>query len=158
MTLKGPDDRIPGVIARPPLIYLGFLSGGLALDVFWPSRIFATPLGIVVGVVVVALGAGLLAWSVATFRRAGTPVQTRRPTAVLVTAGPYRFSRNPIYIALALIHVGLALLADSAWALVLLAPALAIVRLGVIAPEEAYLATRFGDAFAAYTARVRRWL
>jgi protein-S-isoprenylcysteine O-methyltransferase Ste14 len=65
---------------------------------------------------------------------------------------------NPIYIALALIHVGLALLADSAWALVLLAPALAIVRLGVIAPEEAYLATRFGDAFAAYTARVRRWL
>lgn len=158
MTQQTSDDRGPGVIARPPLIYLGFLAGGLALDVFWPSRIFGAPFGVGLGAVVVVLGAALLAWAAATFRGAGTPVQTSRPTATLVTDGPYRFSRNPIYVALSLVHAGIALLTDSAWALVLLAPALAIVRLGVVAREETYLAHRFGDTYAAYRARVRRWL
>jgi protein-S-isoprenylcysteine O-methyltransferase Ste14 len=96
-----------------------------------------------------------------TFRvlsRAHTPVDPRRPTTALVTEGPFRYSRNPIYVALTLLYLGVAFLVNALWILLLAMPALVVLHYGVIAREEAYLARKFGTAYHQYTAQVRRWL
>ena len=80
------------------------------------------------------------------------------PATALVTSGPYRFSRNPGYLALTLAYIGISVAADTVWMLALLLPALAIVRYGVIAREERYLEGKFGEAYLAYKAAVGRWL
>jgi protein-S-isoprenylcysteine O-methyltransferase Ste14 len=81
-----------------------------------------------------------------------------KPTTALVTEGPFRYSRNPIYVALTLLYVGVALLINALWILLLIVPAVLVLRYGVIAREEAYLARKFGDAYRQYMAQVRRWL
>jgi protein-S-isoprenylcysteine O-methyltransferase Ste14 len=91
------------------------------------------------------------------FRRAGTDVRPDQPTTALVTDGIYRYSRNPLYIAQALIYAGIALAADSLWALALLVPTLIVIRYGVIAREEAYLERKFSDDYRRYKTAVRRW-
>jgi protein-S-isoprenylcysteine O-methyltransferase Ste14 len=81
-----------------------------------------------------------------------------KPTTALVTEGPFRYSRNPIYVALTLLYVGVALLINALWILLLVVPAVLVLRYGVIAREEAYLTRKFGDAYRQYTTQVRRWL
>ena len=90
--------------------------------------------------------------------RAHTSVDPMKPTTALVTEGAFRYSRNPIYVALTLLYVGVALLINALWILLLVVPALVVLRYGVIAREEAYLTRKFGDAYRQYTAQVRRWL
>ena len=150
----------PGVIAPPPLLFLGALAAGAALD-FWLLRAstglpgwFRWGLGAVLAVAMV----GLLAAAFGRFRRAGTNVEPWRPSTALVTEGVYRFTRNPIYLAMALGYLGVALVADSVVALILLPPTLALLQVGVIAREERYLAGKFGDDYRRYMASVRRWL
>jgi protein-S-isoprenylcysteine O-methyltransferase Ste14 len=92
------------------------------------------------------------------FERAGTNHGTHKPATALVTGGLNRFSRNPIYISLSLIYAGIALLANSAWALVLLVPLLIVMHYGVIVREERYLEMKFGEDYRRYKAAVRRWL
>lgn len=155
-----PSSDTPGVIAPPPLLFLGGLAVGAALD-FWLLR---TSIGLPgwfrlgAGAVLAAAAVGLLAGAFGRFRRAGTAVEPWRPSTALVTDGVYRFTRNPIYLAMALLHLGLALAVDSVVLLVLLAPLLALVQVGVIAREERYLAGKFGDDYRRYMASVRRWL
>jgi protein-S-isoprenylcysteine O-methyltransferase Ste14 len=91
-------------------------------------------------------------------RRAGTNIRPDQPTLALVTDGAFRFSRNPLYLAAAGLYVGVALLVHALWPLVLLIPMLAVLQWGVVAREERYLEAKFGDAYRAYKARVRRWL
>ncbi len=91
-------------------------------------------------------------------RRAGTNIETHRPTETIVTDGPYRYSRNPLYIGLMSLYSGAAVMGDSLWVLGLLAPLLVVMHFGVILREEAYLERKFGDVYRAYRARVRRWL
>jgi protein-S-isoprenylcysteine O-methyltransferase Ste14 len=81
-----------------------------------------------------------------------------KPTTALVTEGPFRYSRNPSYVALTLLYVGVALLINALWILLLVVPALVVLRYGVIAREEAYLTRKFGEAYRQYTTQVRRWL
>lgn len=92
------------------------------------------------------------------FRRAGTHVAPGQPAAALVTAGPYRFTRNPIYIGFVLVYFGLSIVLTSVWILLLLLPVVLILQRGVVLREEAYLERKFGEAYRAYTARVPRWL
>jgi protein-S-isoprenylcysteine O-methyltransferase Ste14 len=108
--------------------------------------------------VLISAGFGLLGWAITSFRRAGTNVPTNRPALALVVTGPYRFSRNPIYVGGTLAYLGLALAVDGVWLAALLAPFLLILRYGVIAREERYLEAKFGAAYRAYTQNVRRWL
>lgn len=110
------------------------------------------------GGALIALGGALLVWSMKSFRNAGTAVPIGRPTTVIVSSGPYRYSRNPIYIGLTAIYLGIGIAADSQWVLALTVPMLAIVRFGVIAREEAYLEKKFGQTYLAYKDRVRRWV
>ena len=92
------------------------------------------------------------------FRRAGTAVEPWRPSTALVTGGVYRFTRNPIYLGMALLYFGLALAVDSAVTLALLLPLLALVQVGVVSREERYLEAKFGDDYRRYRAAVRRWI
>ena len=91
-------------------------------------------------------------------RRAGTNVRPDQPATTIVMGGPFRFTRNPLYVGTTGLYVGVALLVDALRPLVLLVPLLAIVEWGVICREERYLEAKFGDAYRTYRARVRRWL
>ena len=159
----GADSRDnSGVVAPPPPIYgagiaLGLAAYWLAPLPLWPAGVASGPRW-TTGAVLFAAAGLLAAWAMLRFSRAGTPVPTWRPTTALVVEGPYRFSRNPIYVALSLAYASLGIGFDNAWLLALLAPVLAVVRYGVVAREERYLEQRFGDDYRRYKARVRRWL
>jgi len=111
-----------------------------------------------VGGAVFALALALAAWAIATLTRAGSNVPTSMPTMTIVDAGPYRFTRNPIYLGMIVGLIGLAIAFDSLWLLVALMPFALVIRYGVVACEEAYLERKFGDVYRRYRSRVRRWL
>ncbi len=90
--------------------------------------------------------------------QARTQIQTTQPTTTIVEEGPYRFTRNPIYLGMVLGLIGLAVAFNSLWLFVLLVPFYLVIRYGVVAREEAYLDRKFGDVYLAYKARVGRWL
>ena len=154
-----PDDKDnPGVIARPPLLTLGaFLIGG-ALEWIRPTCIHGGALRSVVGLLLAGGGVALIAVAMRQFRAAGTNIETHRPSEAIVTTGLYARSRNPIYVAMAVILVGLGLAIDSLWVIAMVVPLLLVLRFGVIAREERYLTRKFGEPYRAYTTRVRRWL
>jgi len=155
MADNSPD--IAHVIAPPPLIYALPLLAGLLLDHYYPQAIVPQSWAHILGPLVVVLGFfGLPA--VLAFRRAGTHPQPWKPTTALVVTGPYRFSRNPMYVGFTLFYLGISVWVNSLWPLLLLPLVLVVMSRGVIAREERYLERRFGDDYRAYRARVRRWL
>ena len=97
-------------------------------------------------------------WAIVTIRKAGTRVETYKPTTAIVVNGPYRFTRNPIYLGMVLGQIGVAVAFDSLWILATLVLFYLVIRYGVIAREEAYLERRFDDLYLGYKSRVRRWL
>ena|ERR1700676_641481 len=147
------------VIIRPPIAWAVSVLAGLALNRLTPLPFVpaVAPAGWVGGMVF-ALALALLAWAIATITRAGSNVPTNRPTTTIVEAGPYRFTRNPIYLSMTLGLIGLAIALNSLWLLLTLIPFALVIRYGVIAREEAYLERKFGDVYSRYRARVRRWL
>lgn len=156
MTVAERDN--PGVVAPPPLLALCAIAAGFAVEAAWPSALPAQGARIVAGLAIFALGFALAGWAIFAFRRAGTGVETRKPSTTVVAAGPYRFSRNPIYLGMVLGIVGVGIAAGSAWVIAMLVPFLAVIRTGVIAREEAYLDAKFGEDYRRYRAGVRRWL
>jgi protein-S-isoprenylcysteine O-methyltransferase Ste14 len=143
------------VVAPPPLIFLAGILVALGLEELAPIEV-ALPAW--AGMVLVGLALVVFLWSLSRFLRAGTPVSPHRPTRTLITSGPYRVSRNPLYVALTGTQTGIALWTDNAWMLGMLLPLLFVMRYGVIAREERYLEARFGAAYLEYKRRVRRWL
>ena len=107
---------------------------------------------------VFGLALALAAWAIVTITRAGSNVPTNQPTTTIVRSGPYRFTRNPIYLGMFLGLIGLAIAFDNLWLLMMLVPFALVVRYGVVAREEAYLERKFGDVYCGYRSRVRRWL
>jgi protein-S-isoprenylcysteine O-methyltransferase Ste14 len=140
----------------PPLIFVaGFVLGRL-VGQLWPLGA-ATPALEAIGAVIAGAGLALVTWAMSTFILAGTPIMPNRPATTLVTHGPYRYSRNPMYTALTLLYIGLALATATLWALVFLPVVLYVLHRAVIAREERYLTQAFGDAYREYTRSVRRW-
>ena len=156
MALNSKD--MPGVIAPPPFIYLGFVVVGFLIGFFLPFPVLPSILRYLVGGVLIA--GGLIPFSLAIWmlRKAGTNIPTRKPTTTIVSSGPYRFTRNPIYLGMSIIYTGIAVAADSIWVLALLVPGLVIMNIGVIAREERYLERKFGEEYRQYRSSVRRWL
>jgi protein-S-isoprenylcysteine O-methyltransferase Ste14 len=148
----------PGVVAAPPLIYASVLSAGLLAEALFPvgflpraiARAFGWPL----------LGAGLLLiiLGLRALRNAGTNVNPYEPTTSLVLEGPYRFTRNPLYLGLTLVYSGITIRANALWATLLLPFVLVLMQRGVIDREERYLERLFGEEYVSYKARVRRWV
>ena len=147
------------VVVRPPIAWLLSVLAGLALHwlmplPFMPPAVSARWLG----AAVFAAALALFAWAIVTMTRAGSNVPTNMPTKTIVDAGPYRFTRNPIYLAMFFGLVGLAMAFDSLWLLAVLVHFALVIRTGVVAREEVYLERKFGDVYRAYSSRVRRWL
>jgi protein-S-isoprenylcysteine O-methyltransferase Ste14 len=154
---RGPDVRIP-----PPLLYAMPLVTGFIVQHFVPTNIVSGPeptrILRLVGVAEIAIALGLFAWAVSTFRRLRTPVVPIRRARALAEEGPFKLTRNPMYLGLTVLYVGIAFVANAFWPLVFLPEAIALTYLFAIRLEEAYLTREFGDAYKAYCSRVRRWL
>jgi protein-S-isoprenylcysteine O-methyltransferase Ste14 len=154
----GDDRDTAGVVAPPPLIYLAGLAVGFVLEALLPGAdlpaLVQWGLG---GLLVVAAIALLASFNVA-FSRKGTAVEPWKPTTAIVTTGPYRITRNPAYLGMALLYVGIAVMSSALWVLVLLPIVLAVIDRLVIAREERYLEHKFGREYLDFKARVRRWI
>ncbi|WP_377844027.1 methyltransferase family protein [Bosea sp. UC22_33] len=149
-----------GVRFPPPFIYLGALLLGLAAERFVPLRSFGIDRHWVIGAgaLLVIAGAALMLSAAGLFRRLGTNVRPSRPTKLIAKTGPYRWTRNPMYLGMALTHAGLAIGLDGPIALALLPLVLIVIQTRVIAREERYLEAKFGADYRQYKAEVRRWL
>ncbi|HXV36058.1 MAG TPA: isoprenylcysteine carboxylmethyltransferase family protein [Myxococcota bacterium] len=146
----------------PPLVFAAILVAGWALDWLWPWPIVPPGRGfaprIAGAAALIGLGFGLIACCVWHFKRAQTAVEPWRATTRIVTQGPYRYSRNPIYLGFALAGVGFALAFNNLWMLAGQLCFVLVVSELVIKREEAYLARKFGDAYSIYRSNTRRWL
>jgi protein-S-isoprenylcysteine O-methyltransferase Ste14 len=149
---------VANAVVRPPLVVLASLLAGAMLTVAWPLPFFPRGLSLPVGCFLTALAAALFSYSIRHFRMAGTPVPGNKPATAIVRSGPYRFSRNPIYLAFFALHLGLAIWVDSLWLVATLIPTVAIIAALVVPREERYLIGRFGPEYLDYKASVRRWL
>jgi len=148
------------ILAPPPLLFAVCLLGGYGLERLCPVDFPEVPVAVRLAAALPLLGLSLALglWALPLFRAHGTPVDPRRPTTSLIRRGPYRFSRNPLYLALLAAYAGFVFLLGSFWILLLL-PALALLlHFGVVRREERYLEARFGEEYRAYRAAVRRWL
>ena len=145
-------------IVRPPFVYLCGIILGLLLHFVWPVRLVSRIVNVSLGCSTVLVAVALFLYSVRTFRTAGTPVPGNRPTTTIVRTGPYRWSRNPVYLSFSLFQLGVAFWVNSLWLLVTLIPAVALMSFVVIPREERYLETRFPADYLPYRASVRRWL
>lgn len=147
-----------GVKVPPPLLYIAGIGLGFLLQALQPLNTWPRAVGIILALPCLGLGFALCAWAIGLFRRARTSLVPIVPSAVLVAEGPYRFTRNPMYLGLALIHAGVALWLQLGWGLLLLPVVLGVVHYSVILREEQYLERRFGEAYLRYRTQVRRWL
>jgi protein-S-isoprenylcysteine O-methyltransferase Ste14 len=154
---KGKQDT-SGVIAPPPLIYLAALIIGLVLHYLAPTPFIPRGLAYGLGGVLLMIAAWISISAERVMRKAGTAVKPTIPTTALVIEGPFRFTRNPLYVGLTLFYLGIAFAVQSFWALVLLLVVLVVMKRGVIDREEHYLERKFGADYLRYKERVRRWI
>lgn len=148
----------PGLCVHPPAVYLLAILAGVGLQLLWPIRVLPGWWGVVIGIVLIALGAAILPGVVGRFRRDGTAFDPHKPASALITDGPYRFSRNPGYVTLTLWHLGMGLILDNAWVLLLVIAPVLVMDRWAIPREERHLEERFGAKYISYKASVRRWL
>jgi protein-S-isoprenylcysteine O-methyltransferase Ste14 len=147
----------PGVILPPPLIYLlGFITS-LALNRRWPLPIIHGAAGRWAGLLLVVLAIALALFARSAMRRAGTNINPYKPTSTIVTSGPFRCSRNPLYVALTVLFVGLTFLSNTWWGVLLLLPIAVVMHWGVVLREERYLKKKFGVSYIEYRNTVRRY-
>ena len=148
----------PDVVARPPRIVFAFLAAGFGIGLFFETPDLYEPARYLGGSGLCIAGIALMAASLKQLGLARTPVETWRAATAVVVAGPYSRTRNPIYIAMMLLYLGIGVIA-SAPTVVALAPALfGVLHFGVVRREEDYLECKFGDAYLAYKQAVPRWV
>jgi protein-S-isoprenylcysteine O-methyltransferase Ste14 len=142
----------------PPVYFLICIALGVGLNQLLPAIPLTEPAASIAGWLLVALALIVNKWSVACFKRANTPLHVKREALIIVTSGPYRFSRNPLYLSMLAATAGAALIADLFWLLITLPVLAAFLDRKIIAKEETYLVEKFGAPYLAYQQAVRRWL
>jgi len=155
--MTGPSDS-PGVVVFPPALFGGALVLGLTLHWIRPVALLPPLTARLIGVVLLVLSGLLAHFAEAAMKRAGTNIRPDQPTLAIVTDGPFRFTRNPLYLAATGLYLAVTLLANSVWLLALLVPVLVVLDRGVVRREERYLEAKFGEPYRVYRTRVRRWL
>lgn len=153
MAPDSPQVRVP-----PPLFYALAVLGGFLLNHQWPMPIGGGMWIKGLAIVLIVASVVLASSGIRTFRRSRTSIVPVRPARALVVSGPYRFTRNPMYLGLAVLTGAVALLMDTWWPVLLLLPVLFTIQRFVITREEEYLQRRFGAEYLAYSRRVRRWV
>jgi protein-S-isoprenylcysteine O-methyltransferase Ste14 len=148
----------PGVVAFPGVLYALAFAAAYALNLAWPLPLMATEVARWIGVVLGVAGAILILAGVAAMRRARTNIYPALPATALVIVGPFRFTRNPLYVALTILFLGLAFEFNTVWGLAVLVPLLLVMHYGVILREERYLERKFGEPYREYCRKVRRYL
>lgn len=154
------DDR-PNLLFFPPLGFAVAVALSVVLQWLAPLGLMPprfTGWALALGLALIAAALGLALWGERTFKRAGTHVNPQRPALALVEDGPYRFTRNPMYLGMVLFLVGLGFAFALDWALPLAVALWAALHFGVVLREEAYLAAKFGDPYRVFIGRTRRWL
>lgn len=148
----------PGVVVFPPFLFAGTLALGLLLHWLWPVALLPPTVARVAGIALLVLSGWLVRSAEIAMKRAGTNVRPDQPTLALVTDGPFRWTRNPMYLATTGLYLAGTLLVNALWPAVLALPMLVLLDWGVVRREERYLAAKFGEAYRAYRGQVRRWL
>jgi protein-S-isoprenylcysteine O-methyltransferase Ste14 len=156
MSRAEPDSS--GVVVPPPVIYLVGLVVGRLLGAGYPLGRIPDPIRWGLGGALGIAGLGIMLPALRLMRRAETPINPTKPTTRLVRTGPFRATRNPLYLSLLLIYAAIAILTNAISALALLPAVIVTVDRVVISREEAYLERKFGDEYREYRARVRRWI
>ena len=146
-----------GVVAPPPLFYVIGLALGLVTQHFYSQRVLPSSINRVVGLLLIVIALVNFVGALLALHRAETSPKPWRPTTALVISGPYRRTRNPIYLAFTLVYLGIAAWVNTVWPLVLLPLVLLVMHRGVILREEAYLEQKFGDEYRRYKSDVCRW-
>ena len=152
------DATSPAVVVFPPLLFAGTLLLGLGFHWLRPLPVLPTWWARSLGAALLVLGGLLVRAAEGAMKRAGTDPRPSRPSRAMVTDGPFRCSRNPMYLGTTGLYLGVSLLLNTGWPLLLLAPMLGVLRWGIVRREERYLEARFGEPYRAYRRRVRRWL
>ncbi|MGA9854886.1 MAG: isoprenylcysteine carboxylmethyltransferase family protein [Gammaproteobacteria bacterium] len=150
-----------GIRFPPPLYYLIGLMVGYGIHWLFPIKLSRPEHNLIIytfGIIWILLGMSLTGWSLLTFRQAGTSPNPIRPSSTLALQGPYSLSRNPMYLGVGMVCVGISLLSNMLWPLLSVPVVLVIVDRVVIRKEERYLETKFGDEYRQYKKRVRRWV
>jgi protein-S-isoprenylcysteine O-methyltransferase Ste14 len=148
----------PKVIAPPPLILLAALAAAFVTHHFKPLRFHPDLATYVPAGLLILAGFCFGAWAVIAQVRRGTHVEPYKPTTALVVTGPYQISRNPIYLGLLFIYLGISLCLRTFWPFLYFPLLVLILHFGVVRPEETYLAAKFGGAYRIYCQNTRRWL
>ena len=147
-----------GVIAFPPLLFGSTLLIGILLSYVFPTPLLPRPPALLIGLGLALMGVVTLLLSFQAMIQHKTTIHPRGVTTTIVQSGLYHYSRNPMYLSLTLIYIGVSVATNAWWGLGLLVPLLLVVQKGIIEREEAYLTAKFGDDYRRYKAQVRRWL
>jgi protein-S-isoprenylcysteine O-methyltransferase Ste14 len=160
ITQSAPNVSIdsPGVLVFPPVLLLGPMLLSVLINLIWPLHFPPTMWIKAAGGLLFMMGVFLAGWGRLTMVRAGTNVPPHKPTLTIVTNGPFRFTRNPLYLGGTVAYIGLSLGLNLAWAPILLVPMLFLLNWGIVSREERYLEKKFGETYRVYRARVPRWL
>jgi protein-S-isoprenylcysteine O-methyltransferase Ste14 len=148
----------PDIIAKPPLIFFGCALAGWLLQLVLPLQVTGRSLSLPLGIAAALAAGALMLWAVFAMKAGGTNVRPSRPVLKIVRSGPYRFTRNPMYLALCLLQLGLGFILDSWIVLLFTIPLALILHFGVILREEQYLESKFGEQYGMLQKAVRRWL
>ena len=153
--------RHPGVRFPPPLLFVLPLGAGILLQQWLPLHLVDAQWRVVcvfVGWLLIGVWGGLSGWAIVTFRRQRTAIIPNRPATRLVTWGPYRISRNPMYLALSALYLGVSVLVNTIWPVVFFPVVITLLYFLVVRREERYLSAAFGSEYEEFCAGVRRWL
>ena len=147
-----------GLTIPPPIIYLGALVIAYALSYLSPLSLSLEGWGRIIGALCIILSIPIMPPVLARFKKVDTPFDVRNGAKVLITDGPFRFSRNPTYVSLTLLYLGLGFVFDNVWVLILALPVLILMDQWIIKREEFHLEAVFGEKYLHYKSNVRRWL
>jgi protein-S-isoprenylcysteine O-methyltransferase Ste14 len=154
-----PSERGARVRFPPPVVFLAALVAGGSLQAGTPLQLpIESRIRIALGCILLLGGLALVASARLLFRRTGQSPVPWKPTPALIANGPYRFTRNPMYVGVTVFEIGLGIALDDAWISLLALAALVAVHFIAVRPEEAYLLEKFGEGYASYRRRVRRYL
>ena len=157
MSNKTAPDKA-GVIIFPPLLYVLFLVAGILFSYFFPHQILSFPVALSLGLFIFVIGFATLFTAANLFVKSKNPVNPSGSTQLIISSGIYKYTRNPMYVGLTIIFIGISLIFNAWVSFILLIPLLVIVQKGIIEREEKYLTRKFGNQYLSYKSKVRRWL